>query len=386
MVLVNSGNGTYRQAGTYSTESGTSNAVALADLNNDGVLDLLTAGTDGGSGRATVRLGIGGGTFGAAVSYLTESGGTTPGSQAIMAFDVNRDGNLDLLTAGRGDNAGRVTVRLGTGTGSLGAALSYLSESGTSYSIAVTDINGDGNVDLATAGTTSVGAGATTIRLGTGNGLFGSQTSYSAENYGSYGVQLVDVNGDGSLDLMTSGSVGFYNAASIRLGSGSGTFGTSNVLLTRGTSVSGASSRITIGDLNGDGVTDVAQAGGQNPSFSGSLSVLFGNTRDGISPLQPFSLQSKGDALQALGLFSRTAQNLADIRGTLGAVQSRVNTALGGLVTARESFLAAESRIREVDVTQESASLTTTQIRQQAAAAVLAQANLAPQLALRLLS
>jgi flagellin len=55
------------------------------------------------------------------------------------------------------------------------------------------------------------------------------------------------------------------------------------------------------------------------------------------------------------------------------------------LGVARENFLAAESRIRDVDVAAESAELTRLSILQQAGASVLAQANQAPALALSLL-
>lgn len=87
-----------------------------------------------------------------------------------------------------------------------------------------------------------------------------------------------------------------------------------------------------------------------------------------------------------MNLLDRTLQNLAKQRGTIGASQSRVNIALNNLQTARENFSAAESRIRDADVAQESANLIRTQILQQAAASVLGQANQLPSLALRLLS
>jgi flagellin len=72
-------------------------------------------------------------------------------------------------------------------------------------------------------------------------------------------------------------------------------------------------------------------------------------------------------------------------RGTLGAAESRLEVTISNLQIARENFLAAESRIRDVDVAAEAAELTRVNILQQAGAAVLAQANSQPQLALRLL-
>ncbi len=77
--------------------------------------------------------------------------------------------------------------------------------------------------------------------------------------------------------------------------------------------------------------------------------------------------------------------SLASTRGTLGAVESRLNVAINNISVARENFAAAESRIRDVDVASEAAELTRLGILQQAGAAILAQANQQPSLALSLL-
>ena len=72
-------------------------------------------------------------------------------------------------------------------------------------------------------------------------------------------------------------------------------------------------------------------------------------------------------------------------RGILGGVESRLSTAIANLGVARENLVAAESRIRDVDVAEEAANLTRLNILQQAGTAVLAQANQLPSLALQLL-
>ena len=72
-------------------------------------------------------------------------------------------------------------------------------------------------------------------------------------------------------------------------------------------------------------------------------------------------------------------------RGILGGVESRLSTAITNLGVTRENLVAAESRIRDVDVAEEAANLTRLNILQQAGTAVLAQANQLPSLALQLL-
>ena len=72
-------------------------------------------------------------------------------------------------------------------------------------------------------------------------------------------------------------------------------------------------------------------------------------------------------------------------RGILGGIESRLSTAIANLGVARENLVAAESRIRDVDVAEEAANLTRLNILQSAGTAVLAQANQLPSLALQLL-
>lgn len=72
-------------------------------------------------------------------------------------------------------------------------------------------------------------------------------------------------------------------------------------------------------------------------------------------------------------------------RGGLGAAQNRLTSSYTSILNVRENLSAAESRIRDVDVASETADLTRNSIMQQAAVAVLAQANVQPQIALRLL-
>ena len=87
----------------------------------------------------------------------------------------------------------------------------------------------------------------------------------------------------------------------------------------------------------------------------------------------------------ALDAVNRAIGSLAATRGILGATESRLNVAINNLQVAKENFSAAESRIRDADIASESAELTRLNILQQAGAAVLAQANQQPSLALTLL-
>ncbi len=87
----------------------------------------------------------------------------------------------------------------------------------------------------------------------------------------------------------------------------------------------------------------------------------------------------------ALDAITGAIGSLSQTRGNLGAAESRLRVAINNLSVARENFAAAESRIRDVDVASEAAELTRLSILQQAGAAILAQANQQPSLAISLL-
>jgi flagellin len=88
----------------------------------------------------------------------------------------------------------------------------------------------------------------------------------------------------------------------------------------------------------------------------------------------------------ALDAVNAAIGSLSTTRGTLGAAESRLRVAINNLSVARENFAAAESRIRDADVAADAAELTRVNILQQAGAAVLAQANQQPGIALSLLN
>lgn len=90
-------------------------------------------------------------------------------------------------------------------------------------------------------------------------------------------------------------------------------------------------------------------------------------------------------ARAALGAINGAVTSLNTLRGTLGTAESRLNSAITNLSTSRENTIAAAARITDADVAVEAAELTRLNILQQAGAAVLAQANQQPSLAVQLL-
>lgn len=97
------------------------------------------------------------------------------------------------------------------------------------------------------------------------------------------------------------------------------------------------------------------------------------------------SLSTVTNSRSAMGVFDKAIQQLSGARAKVGAVQNRMNVTISNLASSHENLSAANSRIRDVDVADETASMTKAQILSQAGLAVLSQANQLPQSALSLL-
>lgn len=95
---------------------------------------------------------------------------------------------------------------------------------------------------------------------------------------------------------------------------------------------------------------------------------------------------SKEGAQLSLEKIDNALQRVNGVRANLGALQNRLQSTINNLSVTDENFSAANSRIRDVDVAAETADLARNNILNQASVSVLAQANNAPQFALKLLS
>jgi len=368
-VRLGTGNGTFGSLTTYASESGQTEDVQLGDFNGDGFLDVASAGNSTGN----VRLGRGDGTFGAITSIAS---GTSIHKVAIA--DITNDGVMDLIFAGDDGAPGETRLFLGRGNGTFKTSTVLGDTLSVTYDIEAVDLNGDGNIDLIGAGPTGTG-GAINVRLGNGNGTFKAESTYSMGNSSSVeqSVTTGDLNGDGILDVLSVGYSGGSGILTVRLGNGNGTF-QGRQTYTVGLNTFGAE----LADLNRDGVLDVVTA---QDGASGQAGVALGLTREGISPILPFSLKTLADARQALPKFDDLINRLASQRGVIGAFQSRLAVASNVLGATRENYLAAGSRINDVDMAEEAAGLARIRILQDASTFILAQANSQPQLALSLL-
>jgi uncharacterized protein (TIGR03437 family) len=192
----------------------TSNAgyAVAGDFNGDRVLDLAVA--DGQAGLLTIYFNDGEGKF-----TPVDTGFPTGGDGAIAAADLNNDGKLDLIAVAY--SSGDVYAFLGNGDGTVRGPFHSVT---TTLSVnqlapALADLNGDLTPDLMIC----AGLGSKWMFLvltGNGDGTFSQSRAYAATP-GDSQVIPADVNLDGHPDLVTSARASF----SVFLNNGDGTFG-----------------------------------------------------------------------------------------------------------------------------------------------------------------
>ena len=231
-VLLGNGDGTFQTAATYSTgglgsfvtDFGDETVVAVADLNGDGKPDVVVTtgcpvGGCGSSGEVVgILLGNGDGTFQTAVTY-----GAGEGPDSVAVADLNGDGNPDLVVGDIGCSVGRpcvggsVSVLLGDGNGTFRAPVNYKSGGLNGDSVAVADVNGDGQLDVVVGsecGLQEIGDGCSFpespgtvgVLLGNGDGTLQPVVPFQVSQVIRLSsVAVSDINRDGKPDLLAVG-------------------------------------------------------------------------------------------------------------------------------------------------------------------------------------
>jgi hypothetical protein len=240
--------------------------VAIGDMNNDGLPDLVSA--DYG---VSLFVQTSPGTFAAPISLYSG------GANWVAVGDLNKDGSADVALT---DNVG-VKVLLHTGAASAttyAAPVSVFTQTANAYVaganiIAIADVNGDGANDLVITDPGPTGGMTQTVNILLQNpaspGTFLAPVSYpiAAQDL-SQSIVVVDVDGDGRPDIIIGGQQTVTVLLQNHAPAAAGTFMAATVYAAPG------AYEIAVADINGDGKPDIVVSNGvTNPVMNGVVTT-----------------------------------------------------------------------------------------------------------------
>lgn len=342
--------------------SGSPGGLAVADINRDGLPDIAAIhGT-----TVSVFFNQGSGTFGPTHDTVLPSSSAIP--VQVLAADVNNDGKIDLVIAQQSPN--EILILLGNGDGTFRPPITH-SLVNTPDTIALGDLNNDGKVDLAVRECPSSSTDCDiAVYLGTGTGTFTPQTVLSAPGSSSsmQSLAVTDFNQDGKLDIATAALGGSSSSPTanftVFFGNGNGTFGSPQVVsvpFSVPPNFVALPPSIVYGDFNGDAVDDIGVETGSicggTACGQSQMNIFLNNGHGQFTPKQQFatSSNSPADNWTAGDLNNDLIIDLARHSGNIktGGLETWTNNGSGSFTSISnpyQSFTPQYAEIRDINL------------------------------------
>lgn len=324
-------------------------SVSIVDYDGDGDMDLYFTAQ---SGENKLYSNNGDGTFSDVTTTAGIAGNTTSQDQKSLWADFDKDGDMDLFVAVNNASGSYANSKYYTNNGDGTFTDTTLASIGdismTLVDAVVADYDGDGDLDIFLPGVVS--GNKLLQNDGTGKFTDVALTAGVAGNSAAktYGAEFADLDGDGDLDLITTG----VNSTIIYLNNGNGTF--SNATTASGITNAVTGRDIAVADIDNDGDKDVVIISSSSPLISIYKNLVIDMDKptvvitDSIVSNYQISIVDIGTIALSNTIYSITINDItvsytSDATATLSEVYSGLKLAIEGNTTLNSVVEVASS-------------------------------------------
>lgn len=265
--------------------------VAVGDINNDGVADIITGAGAGGGPHVKVFDGRTGAEIRSFFAYPP----SFAGGVFVAAGDVNGDGFDDIVTGADAGAGPHVKVFDGRSNAESASFLAYGASFQGGVRVAAGDVNGDGRADIITGAGPGGGPHVKVFDVSGGREI-GSWLVYSPNFTGGVFVAAGDLDGDGRADIVTGADQGGAGGH-VKVFDGLTLAETRNFLAYDPSFLGGV--RVAAGDVNGDGRADIITGAG--PGAGPHVKVFDGQSSDVLRSFLAYDPSFQGGVFVASG-------------------------------------------------------------------------------------